>query len=223
MYYQNQFRYRTKGKPILIKFKRFSWQLMAVLIIILILLLFKYTKGSVSTYVNENFKACFYSDLTKKTNDMINNAYPYIKNYFNNISNEVKEEEFIITFLPLEGKITSEFGNRIHPQTKKEEMHTGVDIDAKEGTEVKAVFDGTVEKIDETKSWGNMIVIQHKNGYRSMYAHLSKINKKQGDVVKQGDVIALSGNTGASTGPHLHFELSLDGEPLDPIEFIKNN
>jgi murein DD-endopeptidase MepM/ murein hydrolase activator NlpD len=127
----------------------------------------------------------------------------------------------LLDSLPVEGSITSEFGARTHPTTGKEETHTGVDINAKEGTEVKAVFDGIVEDSSEDKSLGLMLVINHGNGYKTRYGHLSKINVEKGKSIKKGDIIALTGNTGVSTGPHLHFEVEVNGKNVNPLEFIK--
>jgi murein DD-endopeptidase MepM/ murein hydrolase activator NlpD len=110
---------------------------------------------------------------------------------------------------PVKGKITSKFGTRIHPITKVTSFHNGVDIAAASGTPVQAPLDGEIIKAwDTTGSGGLQMLVSHKSGWVTGYAHLSGFNKKAGDRVKKGEVIAFVGNTGASTGPHLHFTLT---------------
>ena len=125
--------------------------------------------------------------------------------------------------MPLEKiRITSEFGLRQDPFTGKNSIHNGVDFACKEGTSVFSCKRGTVEYIkfnDET--FGNYIIIRHTNQMTSVYAHLSKIFIKQGENVSLGQKIALSGKTGRVTGPHLHFEIRLDGKASNPLEKLK--
>lgn len=125
--------------------------------------------------------------------------------------------------MPLEKiRITSEFGLRQDPFTGKNSIHNGVDFACKEGTSVFSCKKGTVEYIkfnDET--FGNYIIIRHTNQMTSVYAHLSKIFIKQGENVSLGQKIALSGKTGRVTGPHLHFEIRLDGKASNPLEKLK--
>ena len=125
--------------------------------------------------------------------------------------------------MPLEKiRITSEFGLRQDPFTGKNSIHNGVDFACKEGTSVFSCKRGTVEYIkfnDET--FGNYIILRHTNQMTSVYAHLSKIFIKQGENVSLGQKIALSGKTGRVTGPHLHFEIRLDGKASNPLEKLK--
>jgi murein DD-endopeptidase MepM/ murein hydrolase activator NlpD len=219
MYIQSQ--YKNKGKVWDTRLKKLSKQLMAVFIIMLVLMLLKYTKSSVSVLVNKRVKSVFYFDLTQNARNVLNKAYPEIKAYFDKITNNVKEEEkFALSYLPVEGSITSPFGKRQHPTTKVDEIHTGMDIDAKLGTEVKVIFDGVVEKVEDDQSLGLVVVVDHGNGYKSIYGHLSEVKTNVGDNVKKGDIIALTGNSGVSTGPHLHFEIQLNDQPVDPQEFL---
>lgn len=118
--------------------------------------------------------------------------------------------------LPVMGTITSPFGEREHPITKKPDFHTGVDIEQVKGTSIKAFADGVVETADSSDTAGNYLVITHKSGITSLYMHCDKLAVKAGDTVKAGQVIATVGNTGSSTGTHLHFELQKDGVPFDP-------
>ena len=125
--------------------------------------------------------------------------------------------------LPLSKKIvTSEFGYRTSPITGQWKFHAGIDLAAPLGTEVFACKSGTVRTVAFSEIYGNYIVILHNGNTTSLYAHLSKTLVKQGQTVKTGDVIGLVGTTGASTGPHLHFEVRENGTPTDPGKIIKN-
>lgn len=111
---------------------------------------------------------------------------------------------------PTTGEITSPFGPRWG------RMHYGLDIDLETGDHVKAAFEGMVRISQYHASYGNVIVVRHNNGLETLYAHLSKRNVKPGDHVEAGDLIGLGGNTGRSTGSHLHFEIRYMGEAIDP-------
>ncbi|RUT39494.1 M23 family metallopeptidase [Paenibacillus anaericanus] len=118
-------------------------------------------------------------------------------------------------------RISSTFGERYHPIDKKWKLHAGTDIAVPEGTKIYAAADGIVEKSTFSKAAGNYINIKHDNGFSTRYLHLIRRNVKVGDRVKKGDLIGLSGNTGNSTGPHLHFEIRMpNGDPVDPEKFL---
>lgn len=134
------------------------------------------------------------------------------------IINMVKE-----WIIPVKGKITSNYGTRINPiNGESGNYHNGIDIAANQGTEIKAPRAGTVDNIYFNTTGGNQITITHNNGYRTGYAHIKSgsIKVKKGDIVNQGDVIAEVGNTGMSTGPHLHFVIHKNGSPVDPVTVI---
>ena len=117
--------------------------------------------------------------------------------------------------------ITCKYGYRTHPVTRKYKLHTGIDLRASTGTKVYAANKGTVTTSGYSSAWGNYIIINHGGGYTTLYAHLSRRNVSKGASVKQGDVIGLSGNTGYSTGPHLHFEINKNGSSYDPLTEFK--
>ncbi len=121
---------------------------------------------------------------------------------------------------PLSGEITSPYGQRVHPVTGEAALHTGVDIDAPEGTEIAAPRSGTVTEITEDPSFGTCMLLTHEDGYATFYAHLQETKLEPGTPVEQGELIALSGNTGVSTGPHLHFEIRKDGTAVDPAGYL---
>jgi murein DD-endopeptidase MepM/ murein hydrolase activator NlpD len=225
MYNINQYRTKSRNKTDGFHLRKVSFQLGIVLIMMLILILVKYTKNQIGTVVSEKIRGVFYTDYTENTKSVIKNAYPYINNYFNQSEEKdatAEAETFSMDYLPVSGQVTSQFGERTHPITNKEENHTGIDIAVPEGTEVKAVFDGTVEKVEDDEILGIVIVINHGNGFKSTYGHLSEVKVSEGDKVTKGNVIALTGGTGLSTGPHLHFELMLDNEPVNPEEYLKS-
>ena len=120
-------------------------------------------------------------------------------------------------------KITASFGYRIHPILKKKKFHRGIDLRAKRKTKVFATADGIVKYVQARNKggFGRVIKISHNYGFETLYAHLRKTNVKIGDIVKKGDVIALSGNSGRSTGPHLHYEVKYASMVLNPSNFLK--
>lgn len=118
---------------------------------------------------------------------------------------------------PVKGTITSRFGQRAAPTSGASTTHNGTDIAVPVGTSVRSPWAGKVTSIMTNNAGGLQMVITHYNGYKTGYAHLSKTLSNIGDVVMAGQVIALSGNTGNTTGPHLHFTLTNpQGEKIDP-------
>lgn len=102
-----------------------------------------------------------------------------------------------------------------------DEFHTGLDIGVPVGTEVIAVRDGAIKSIGHSDTYGNYLKYITKDGYEVFYAHLDRCLLGEGDKFKQGDIIALSGNTGLSTGAHLHYGISIKGELTDPMDYVK--
>ena len=121
---------------------------------------------------------------------------------------------------PARGWLTSNFGIRNSPFTGKRTMHEGIDIAARVGTPVYATAAGIVSQARVENGYGKLIVIDHGYGYKTFYGHNSKLMVKVGQRVKRGDLLASSGNTGTSTGPHVHYEVRLNGVPLNPRKFI---
>ncbi len=121
---------------------------------------------------------------------------------------------------PARGWVTSDFGQRLDPYTADRVMHGGIDIAAPHGKEVYAPSDGTVVFAGLEGGYGNVLVIDHGYGIKTRYGHLAKMLVKAGDKVKRGALIAAVGNTGRSTGPHLHYEVRVNGIPQNPRKFI---
>ena len=118
-------------------------------------------------------------------------------------------------------RIASGFGYRIHPIYKTLRMHEGIDFTAPIGTPIYATGDGKIERLKSRMSgYGNVVIIDHGYGYETLYAHMNKIIVKPGQKVKRGDIIGYVGNTGRSTGPHLHYEVRKNGKPINPVHFF---
>ena len=116
--------------------------------------------------------------------------------------------------------ITSPYGMRVHPIIKTFSNHSGMDIGAPMGSYAIAANDGIVTKATYSYSYGNMVIIDHGGGVTTLYAHGSEILAQVGDVVKRGDAIMKVGSTGWSTGPHLHFEIRINGATIDPYPYV---
>jgi len=123
---------------------------------------------------------------------------------------------------PTRGWFTSGFGYRISPFTGLRQMHEGIDISNRIGTPIMAPADGLVTNIGREWGFGKILVISHGFGFITRYGHLSRINVKIGQKVKRGQKIAEMGSTGRSTGPHLHYEVRVNGVPVNPIKYVLN-
>lgn len=121
---------------------------------------------------------------------------------------------------PVRGAVNSEFGNRLSPWTKVAEFHSGIDISAQQGTQVRAPAAATVAFAGLQPEYGLTVILDHGNDIRSIYGHLSKLGVKTGDHVDRGALIALSGNTGRSSGPHLHYEILVKGQSVNPRAYL---
>lgn len=118
----------------------------------------------------------------------------------------------------------SGFGMRLHPVYNVMKMHTGIDFTAKVGTEIFATGDGTITTAIKSRTgYGNHVVINHGFGYKTLYAHLNRIDVRVGQKIKRGTIIGSVGNTGTSTAPHLHYEVIHNGKKVDPINFFFND
>lgn len=121
---------------------------------------------------------------------------------------------------PTSGPITSEFGYRIHPIYGRQILHSGIDIGVPTGTVIHAADSGTVVLSGWVSGYGYTVIIDHGNGFSTLYAHNSELLVSEGQSVSQGEAIAHAGSTGNSTGPHLHFEVRINGEPQNPLNYL---
>jgi murein DD-endopeptidase MepM/ murein hydrolase activator NlpD len=121
---------------------------------------------------------------------------------------------------PIHAPLTSPFGYRIHPIDNVPGFHLGVDLGASEGTHIHAFAAGTVEKVGYNSIYGNFVLVSHDDGFSTFYGHCQKVAVKERQKVNLGQKIAYVGNTGKSTGPHLHFEIRRNGYHLDPLQAV---
>jgi len=168
---------------------------------------------------------------TKKLDQLSKQVYIQSKSLddvYKMARNKEKMLSSIPAIMPVASKdltrVASGYGMRFHPVFKVRKMHTGMDFTAPTGTEIYATGDGKVVKVvSERRGYGKHVVIDHGYGYRTRYAHMSKFNVRVGQKIKRGDVIGYVGNTGTSTGPHLHYEVEKNGKKINPANFYSND
>lgn len=157
--------------------------------------------------------------------DNLNLKLKFEKSELQSISHKLKENKAFFSSLPAikpcNGTLgLNGFGMREHPILMVERMHEGIDIITDVGTKVHASGNGTISFVGKRGGYGLAVEIQHTGGYTTVYAHLSRTMVKEGQKVERGKVIALTGNSGLSTGPHLHYEVHHEGVKLDPAQFF---
>ncbi len=170
-----------------------------------------------------------HNSLMREMHEQINQldlATAHQNSGFESLFKYIKEQQNILAstpaIRPATGWTTSRFGYRISPFTGRREFHKGFDIANRKGTPIIATANGTVTFTGKKGSYGNIVVIDHGHGMVTRYGHNDKILVKRNDKVKRGDTIALVGNTGRSTGPHVHYEVHLNGIPVNPEKYILN-
>lgn len=168
--------------------------------------------------------------LTNQLNNLSLRANFQNKSY-STIENLVKNKEKLLTAIPAIQpvnnkdltKAISGFGLRLHPILKIYRPHNGVDFTAPTGVPIYATADGTVIKAENSGGFGNHIVINHGYGFETLYAHMVKMKARVGEKIKRGEVIGYVGSTGLSSGPHCHYEVHRNGQPVDPIYYFYND
>ena len=176
-------------------------------------------------------------DAAKTINDEIDAEMAKIQKEINTKVEELKKQQAaaaaaavsggtgtgsLIWPAPASGLVTSKYGNRYHPTYKVYKMHTGIDIGAGYGASVIAADGGTVITSTYNSAYGNYVVVSHGGGMTTLYAHMSSRKVSVGATVKKGDLVGLVGSTGVSTGPHLHFEVSINGSRVNPLNYFSN-
>ncbi len=182
--------------------------------------------------INENINLSIVEKYTSNSEEIKTNDLEVAKvNIENKVSETIKEIEkqeeeknaiadingIKLATLPVTGTISSRYG--VSSRIRKSN-HTGLDIAATTGTPIKVMADGVVTNASYSGSYGNLVKVDHGNGVETWYAHTSKIYVKKGQEVKAGDEIAAVGSTGNSTGPHLHLEIRLNGEHINPQKYV---
>ena len=138
------------------------------------------------------------------------------------LSTQADQLSLTPTLAPTVGVLTAGFGNRVDPFTGRPEYHTGIDISTPSGHRIVAPANGTVVKVGWENGYGRFVEIAHGYGVNTTYSHLATARVLEGQRVKRGDIIALVGSTGRSTGPHLHYEVHAAGKAVNPLDFILN-
>jgi murein DD-endopeptidase MepM/ murein hydrolase activator NlpD len=162
--------------------------------------------------------------------DELNGASIYQKDEFESLLKSLEDQQNLLASTPAirpisrgeKSWVTSRFGFRQSPFTSQREFHQGYDISTREGTPILATADGVVIYAARKGLLGNCIIIDHGHGIITRYGHTQKFLKKRGEKVKRWEPIALVGNTGRSTGPHVHYEVRLNGIPVNPEKYILN-
>lgn len=182
------------------------------------------------TSQNKNAKPYFLKDANKQTTEEVKT-----EGVKQQLSTNETQPETTFTPLPSDGdaipvltplpkaksKITSPFGVRMHPTLHRPIKHNGVDFGSGRNTEIYASANGKVVLAEFNRSFGNYIIVEHKDGTSSLYAHLESIKTIKGSTVKKGDLIGYTGSTGRSSGAHLHYEVRVSGIPVNPEGYLK--
>jgi len=166
---------------------------------------------------------------TRSLIDQLERRFQLLEESRNNINNKIKRDRQKLKHTPSirpirGGKVTDPFGMRLDPFIDKIKMHHGIDIAARLGSPVYATAAGEVRFVKRSyrpnKGYGKEVVIDHGNGIKTRYAHLSKINIRVGQKINRWDIIALVGSTGRSTGSHLHYEVIIENKQIDPFDYF---
>lgn len=164
-------------------------------------------------------------EMHKQVNRIYINTEKQSENYMELLRLLEKKKNLLAStpsIMPATGTRTSKFGYRLSPFTGLKEFHAGLDIANRRGTKVFATANGKIAYAGKRMFIGNEVLIDHGHGIVTKYGHLSKILVKSGSRIKRGDVIGLMGNTGRSTGPHVHYEVRVNGIPVNPEKYILN-
>jgi len=174
--------------------------------------------------------------MTKAHRELVHAMHKSLDNLDNEIAIGEKDKAELYKFLesqkillastpsiwPTRGWLSSPFGYRISPFTGEKEFHKAIDIATRMGAPIVAVANGVVSEVDRDIGLGKVLTVKHGYGLVTRYAHLEKALVKKGQFIKRGETIALVGNSGRSTGPHLHYEVHLNGVPVNPFHYILN-
>jgi murein DD-endopeptidase MepM/ murein hydrolase activator NlpD len=189
--------------------------------------------GGVDRYnkLRDYYNADLIVDVTKRIDQLSKQLYVQSKSYdevWQLVKNKATMLAAIPAIQPVSNKdmtrVASGYGWRIHPIYKTEKLHAGMDFTATVGTEIYATGNGSVVKVEKDgRGYGNNVIINHGYGYETLYGHMSKFNVRPGQKVKRGDLIGFVGNSGSSTGPHLHYEVRKNGNPVNPVNFYYND
>lgn len=224
----SQIRYVNEYKKVgdLFRFKRFGdrtyfdkllLQTFVTLIIVALLLLVNNVNTVLTNNIAKSVKEVVSWNISLNTAlDTFKNINSIIPNTKKSLGLEDKNTE-VSFIMPVDGVITSPFGERVHPIFNTTKLHTGIDIDAEIGTPIKSATNGTVKEVGEDEYNGKFVRIT-SGKYEIVYAHCHKTLVKEGQKISQGDILAEVGDTGIVSGPHLHFEIQENSQPVNPLD-----
>ncbi|HEY6530154.1 MAG TPA: M23 family metallopeptidase [Cellvibrionaceae bacterium] len=179
--------------------------------------------GPVSAHPQRVFELGELASLVEHLSSRLENRQHQLEYLDEWVSQQKFANDALVQGIPVKGGFrSSEFGWRTDPFTGQSEMHEGVDFSAPEGTQIAAVASGLVTWSADKTGYGNLVEINHGNGFKTRYGHCKKNLVHIGDMVQKGQVIALLGNTGRSSGPHVHFEVYKNNRVVDPASYIRN-
>ncbi len=189
--------------------------------------------GGIDRYrsLRDLYNADLVTDVTKTFDKLSKQLYVQSKS-FDEVWDLAKNKSQMLSAIPAIQpvankdlrRMASGYGMRIHPIYKTFKMHTGMDFTAPVGTEIHATGNGIIARVEYNgRGYGNNIIINHGFGYQTLYGHMSKMMVRPGQRVSRGDLIGYVGNSGTSTGPHLHYEVHRGGNPVNPINFYYND
>lgn len=170
-------------------------------------------------------------ESSEKLDQITKQLYIQSKSYDEVYGMAIRKEEMLAAIpaiQPVSNKelkrMASGYGIRMHPIYKRSKMHTGMDFSAEKGTEIYATGAGKAIVVERSRrGYGNHIIIDHGYGYKTLYAHMSKFNVREGESIKRGQIIGYIGNTGTSVAPHLHYEVIKNGNKVNPINYYFND
>jgi len=215
LYSQNYYNHiRNRNKKSSDFLSKLINNLSIVLIILIFFIVLKAVKTNTALWMNEGIKNAFYKDYTQQIKRFAMNKL----SSFNLGSIKVfKQQEFIIDQVPIEGKIVLKFGEKIN----EDNISKGIIYETDTSKDVKAIFDGVVEKIEANDEYGLLITIDHKNGYKSIFGYLDEIRLTEGETVKKGMVVGVNGLIPKTKKYALYFELQFNNTSVDPLKYIK--
>ncbi len=178
------------------------------------------SRGSVSRGTRSDANISYDNETTAELISQIDQKTQNLQDLISKVAARLDYLNSIPSAYPVYGTTTSPFGMRKSPFGYGTEFHPGMDISVPTGTPVKAAGKGRVTYAGWLSGYGKVVIIDHGYGIQSVYGHNSEILVKVGQSVKRGDIIAKSGNTGRSTGPHVHFEVRVNGNPVDPMKYL---
>ena len=189
--------------------------------------------GGIDKYraLRDYFEAELLTEVTKRVDKLSKQLYVQSKSFdevWTLVKNKASMMAAIPAIQPISNKdltrVASGYGWRIHPIYKTQKLHTGMDFTAPVGTEIYATGNGLINKIEKDgRGYGNNVIINHGYGYETLYGHMSKIIVRAGQKVSRGDLIGYVGNSGSSTGPHLHYEVRKNNNPINPVNYYFND